>query len=347
MRNKLLLIIVITLCVTCLSMGLVAFTMIDNDEEKNNNGNNVIFKNNSSNTDFDNINYINSFEVNDFTGTKINTIDIKSKVYKSGEITVLDSDFKISDEALRRMNELINGYGAQTAFMIVSLDDGMSIGYNVDRKFQTASSIKAPYALSVAREIAKGNVDKKQLLTYKEKHFSIGTGVIKNSDFGTQFTVEDLIKYSLHESDNIAHIMLHDYFGVNTYNNHLKNLGATELSLARSNPWGYITPRSSALIWQDIYNFAIEDTEGIEFINILSNGKYNYFKEVLPGVPSASKTGFAAYDVVETGIVFDEKPYICIVIANKGGNIGAYTQVLKMINEVNNIMTEYKDYSSK
>ena len=139
--------------------------------------------------------------------------------------------------------------------------------------------------------------------------------------------------------------MLHDEFGVKGYNNMLKSIGTKQLYLSAGNPWGFMSPRSAALLWQDIYNFAIEDTEGIEFINILSNGKYNYFKEVLPGVPSASKTGFAAYDVVETGIVFDEKPYICIVIANKGGNIGAYTQVLKMINEVNNIMNEYKEYS--
>lgn len=338
MRNKLLLIIVVTLCVTCLSMGLVAFYMIDNNSDTNNE---FVLKNKS---DFDNLNYINSFEVSDFSGTQINTIDIKSKVYQAGKITVLDSDFKISEKSENKMYELINGYGAPTAFMIVSLDDGMSIGYNVDKKFQTASSVKAPYALSVAREIAKGNADGKQLLTYKEKHFSIGTGVIKNSDFGTQFTVDDLIKYSLHESDNVAHIMLHDYYGVNVYNDYLKKLGASEMSLARSNPWGFFTPRSSALVWQDIYNFAIEDTKGIEFLNILSNGKYNYFKEVLPGIPSASKTGFASYDVVETGIVFDEKPYICIVVANKGGNIGAYTQVLKMINEVNNIMSEYKTF---
>ena len=36
-----------------------------------------------------------------------------------------------------------------------------------------------------------------------------------------------------------------------------------------------------------------------------------------------------------------------VIIANKGGNIGAYTQVLKMISSVNNIMNEYKDYCEK
>jgi hypothetical protein len=156
--------------------------------------------------------------------------------------------------------------------------------------------------------------------------------------------VDELIKYSLHESDNVAHQMLHNYFGVKVHNQHMKNLGANELSLSQSSPWGFITPRSGALVWQDIYNFAIEDTEGIKFMNILANGKYNYFKEVMPTIPSASKTGFAAYDVVETGIVFDDKPYIAIVIANKGGNRGAYTQVLQIISHMNDVMNEYKAY---
>jgi hypothetical protein len=67
----------------------------------------------------------------------------------------------------------------------------------------------------------------------------------------------------------------------------------------------------------------------------------------MPGIPSASKTGFADYDVVETGIVFDEKPYISIIMANKGGNIGAYTQVLKMISATNDVMNEYKEYCNQ
>ena len=61
---------------------------------------------------------------------------------------------------------------------------------------------------------------------------------------------------------------------------------------------------------------------------------------------SASKTGFASKDVIETGIVFDkEYPYIAIAIANKGGKIGAYTEVLKLINYINDIMNEYVKYN--
>lgn len=295
-------------------------------------------------TDFDSLNYMDSFDVSDFGEMKLNNIDIASKSYTSNTISVVDSNFKISDELLNSINETISGYGASSSFYIVSLNDGMSIGYNVDKKFETASSIKAPYALYIYKEIDAGNIDPNQQITYEEKYYNKGTGIIKKSDFGTVYTVRDLVYYSLFESDNIAHAMLHRTFGVKGYNEMLKNLGTKQLYLTAGNPWGYTSARSAALVWQEIYNFSIKSDEGITFLNILSNGKYNYFKEVMPSLPSASKTGFASKDVVETGIVFGNQPYIAIAIANKGGNIGAYTQVLKLVSHMNDIMNEYETY---
>ena len=295
-------------------------------------------------TDFDNMTYVDSFDVSDFADSKVSTIDIASKKYTSNTITVLDSDFKISDELLLEINNSINSYGAGVSLYIVSLNDGMTIGYNVDKGFETASSIKAPYALYIYKEIEAGNINPDQLISYEEKYYNKGTGIIKKSDFGTTYSVKDLVYYSLNDSDNIAHIMLHKNFGVKGYNDMLKNLGTKQLYLTAGNPWGYTSSRSAALVWQEIYNFSLQGNEGIEFLNILSNGKYNYFKEVMPTIPSASKTGFASKDVVETGIVFGEHPYIAISIANKGGNICAYTQVLKLVSYMNDIMNEYDIY---
>ncbi len=322
--------------------AILSFSLLSNNSqavslECENNSNNI-------KTDFDTLNYMDSFDVSDFTEMKINTIDIASKNYISNQVTILDSDFRISENLLNEINDSISSYGASCSFYIVSLNDEMSIGYNVDKNFETASSIKAPYALYIYEEIAAGNIDPNQKITYEEKYYNKGTGVIKKSDFGTVYTVRDLVYYSLTESDNIAHIMLHKTFGVKGYNEMLKNLGAKQLYLTAGNPWGYTSSRSFALIWQEIYNFSLKNDEGITFLNILSNGKYNYFKEVMPSLSSASKTGFANKDVVETGIVFGNQPYIAIAMANKGGNIGAYTQVLKLISYMNDIMNEYDDY---
>lgn len=338
--NKQYTLIIILLCVCAiLSFGILSkeSNAVATNCETTNTGNIGV-------TDFDNMTYVDSFDVSDFADSKVSTIDIASKKYTSNTITVLDSDFKISDELLLEINNSINSYGAGVSFYIVSLNDGMTIGYNVDKGFETASSIKAPYALYIYKEIAAGNINPDQLISYEEKYYNKGTGIIKKSDFGTTYSVKDLVYYSLNDSDNIAHIMLHKNFGVKGYNDMLKNLGTKQLYLTAGNPWGYTSSRSAALVWQEIYNFSLQGNEGIEFLNILSNGKYNYFKEVMPTIPSASKTGFASKDVVETGIVFGEHPYIAIAIANKGGNIGAYTQVLKLVSYMNDIMNEYDVY---
>ena len=52
-------------------------------------------------------------------------------------------------------------------------------------------------------------------------------------------------------------------------------------------------------------------------------------------------------DVVETGIVFDEKPYIAIAMANKGGNYSAYSEVLRLIGCMDDVMDEYNAYTKK
>ena len=287
------------------------------------------------------------FDVSDMSYSEKNTIDLVSKSYGS-DITVLDSDFQISEKTLQRLHETIDNYGQSTSFYIVSLTDGMTVGYNVDRQFETASSIKAPYAFWVYREIAKGNIDPNQLITYRESYWNEGTGVVKFSSFGSTFTVKELLYYSLNDSDNIAHMLLHGTFGVNGYNAMLRELGTKQLYLSPGGPWGFTSARSAAIIWQAIYNFSLEDPTGIELLNILSNGKYNYYKVVLPDMPSASKTGFAKKDVVETGIVFDpRRPYIAIAMANKGGNISAYSEVLRLIGCMDDVMTEYDEYLGK
>lgn len=340
-RYKFILVLSVTCTILSLVLASVSFSFAVNYSKQNANTDKL------TSGDFDKLFYeenFNYFDVSDFAEKEINTVDIASKKYKSNTISIADTDFKISEELTKEIYTTIKDYGKKNSFYMVSLNDGMSVGYNVDSVYETASSIKAPYALYVYKEIAKGNIDRNQLITYKEKHENKGTGSVKNKEFGTQLTVEELVYYSLHESDNVAHIMLHDEFGVKGYNNMLKKLGTKQLYLSSSNPWGFTSPRSAAILWQDIYNFSITNEEGIEFLNILSNVMYNYYDEVVPDLPSASKAGFAKKDVVVTGIIFDENPYIAIAVANTGGNIGTNKQVIKLIDHMDEIMTEYEHY---
>ena len=142
-----------------------------------------------------------SFDVSDFSGANVNTIDIPSISYDYNQISVRGSDFRISDDLQAKIMDAINSYGASSSFYIVSLNDGMSVGYNIDKQYETASSIKAPYALYVYEEIAKGNINPDQEFEYTSNFYNKGTGIIKNSDFGTKYNVRQLVYYSLTESD--------------------------------------------------------------------------------------------------------------------------------------------------
>ena len=48
---------------------------------------------------------------------------------------------------------------------------------------------------------------------------------------------------------------------------------------------------------------------------------------------------------IDPDVVIDKiKENLNVKFANKGGNIGAYTQVVKLIKAMNDIMTEYNTY---
>ena len=168
MKNRYKFILVLSVTCTILSLCLASFSF---SVAVNSNNKEEVHALDSG--DFDKLFYeenFHYFEVSDFAEKDINKINIAAKKYKTNTITVTDSDFKISEKLSNDIYKTIKDYGKKNSFYMVSLDDGMTVGYNVDSVYETASSIKAPYALYVYKEIAKGNIDRNHLITYKEKH---------------------------------------------------------------------------------------------------------------------------------------------------------------------------------
>ena len=272
------------------------------------------------------------------------TADILNTQFNNNVLEVHNTNYSLSNDLSNQIWQVINSYGYGSSFMLIDLSTGMMAGYNVDSAYETASSIKVIYAYYICTEISKGNIDPNQEIEYLSKYYNKGTGLIKNSEYGTKYTVKELIRLSLHESDNIAHIMLHATFGVDGFNQMLSDLGCSKLYLTKTNPWGFTSPRSAALVWQEIYHFAYNDETGLQLFNILLNNKYNYYKEVLgEDTISVSKTGWANSSVIQSGIIFrNGTPYIAMAMARKVDGSNAYGQVLKLIRVMGAIIDEYE-----
>ena len=173
-------------------------------------------------------------------------------------------------------------------------------------------------------------------------YYNDGTGVVKNSEFGTMYKVRDLIRDTIVYSDNTAYKMLHGRFGVLDYNAMLDNLGVKRLHLTYANPWGLTDLRSLAIIWQEIYNFSLEDEEyGREYLNLLSENIYNYLKETRPKTFSATKEGFTDDVTIESGILFESHPILVVVGANKAYDKEPVRQVKYLLSRLNLIIDEY------
>ena len=214
----------------------------------------------------------------------------------------------------------------------------MSVGYNASDSFPTASTVKLGMALYAYKQIAAGNAKLTDRITYRPSHYCDGSGVLINSaSYGQSFTLKYLLHVMIHDSDNIAYYMVHDYFGTYGYNEMLRSLGGFNFHYS-TRTWGYLAPHELGLIWREIYRFRSTCWEGEYFFNELLNAKFNFIKQGLDYKYKniAHKSGFNAKGYHDSAIVFGERPYIMVIMMSPsiGYNQGYLSKLAYMLDEV-------------
>lgn len=271
-------------------------------------------------------------------------INIKDDVFSNKKVSVCNTDFEISEEVTNQINKHINAFGGDCSFIAINLNDGMSFGYNVDKSYQTASTIKAAFSLYSFKEIDKGNGSLDEMKVYEKKFIKGGSGVLKNKEVGTSYSLKDLFYYTINYSDNVAYYMVHDRFYSDSYNNFLSELGCKQLYLRNGAKWGFIDARSMALIWQEIYKYKEETSNGQYLFELLTNAEYNYIREGMEKYESAHKSGWTQRETHDSGIVFAEDDYIVVILNNNNGKYSAKSQLLKLSSCIEQVIDEYTIY---
>ncbi len=205
--------------------------------------------------------------------------------------------------------------------------------YNVDLIHNTASTIKAPYAAY----ILQSDADLSEVLVMEKRHIFTGSGVLKNKEPGSKFTVAELIRYMITRSDNTAYAMLLERFGTQGFKEYAKRLNV-DFKLPSG---GYTTckAREMAAFLLDIYNF--QGTErGNLLIKHMKNCSYSLQIPKAVSHEVAHKFGFiyegkAFHDM---GIVFAPTPYIEIIFTRINGTVydtKAFIQIGKLVEKLN------------
>lgn len=138
------------------------------------------------------------------------------------------------------------------ATMCVYADDlrGHVVERGADEAFESASTIKIFVLGCLYDQAEKGKACLDEELTYEQKHFVDGSGMIRALGTGARLRAADAATLMIICSDNIATNMLIDYLGLDTINAFIRSIGCASTTLHRrlasdnwGEPLGTITPR--------------------------------------------------------------------------------------------------------
>jgi beta-lactamase class A len=146
---------------------------------------------------------------------------------------------------------------------IKDLKTNMEYGVNEDVFFPPASISKLPYGILALKYIDEGKLTFDTRLTLEQRHKFYTTDPMYNFANGSTWSVSDLLRLLLVDSDNIPMNMLEEYFGgVDSFNTQIAALGITNFTRYPHQA----TPRAVGKTFEMIYKGEVLSTNSIEIL---------------------------------------------------------------------------------
>ncbi len=256
-----------------------------------------------------------------------------------GELTV-KGHYTPSDDALDALYKALDDYGHEVGFTAIDIDTGMTLSYNAKTKYESASVIKAAYVYYVCTLIDKGEASLDDVIVYTEADAVHKNGTIGKSEFGTEYTLRDVIKYTVKKSDNEGYYMLVRTFGRSGYDEFIKSLGANSCVISSSR-WPKITASDFALLWREIYDYGNETATGEWLYNLFLNVDYKHFFKDALSVKTANKAGWNDESYNDSGVVYGDRTYIFVLLADASYYDSSTKLYNKIVEAVNGLISEY------
>lgn len=251
-------------------------------------------------------------------------------------------DIEVSDEELTALLEAVTACEYNVSFKAVSIDGSRAISYNSEAEYFPASTIKAAYMLYCYQQIDAENGTFDEEMVYTSKYFHDGTGEVKDSEEGTVYTLGELMRRTIWNSDNSAYAMCAERWGKDGYNELMQQIGAERLMFPSYSIWAHDTNVGDFIIlWKSIYDYFQTETEGAKaFYDSATNCKWNFFGAGIKDCVIAQKYGWAEEAFSNAGIIYGENgTYLLSVFTDSEGdeaNKKEYAAIVRMIHKIMN-----------
>jgi beta-lactamase class A len=227
---------------------------------------------------------------------------------------------------------------------VKDLTTGLSSGVNESANMPAASTIKIPVMVEVFRQMAAGNFDLNRHVTLERPDRDDGWGDLVYSHPGNRYSVANLLRLMITESDNTATNMLIRLVGRVHINQTMARLGLRQTRLAdyirsdgdirslRTSPLDM-----SRLLEQMAHDELIDAWSSRAMIAILTGQRHNgLLPQPLPaGTQIAHKTGTLHDTLNDVGIVYlNNCPYIIAVLTTQLPTLDAGRQFIRGVSRI-------------
>lgn len=263
----------------------------------------------------------------------------------------------------RNVNDYVNNSKAgknidEIAVYFRDLDKGKWFGINENIEFAPASLVKIPVVVNYVKESENDPAVLSKKLTLNENlelDLAEQNGYQyykpeKKIEIGKEYTVEELITYSLEYSDNNAHALLVTSKDFDEFTQTIKDL---DLYGSVQKPYDTISVKDYSSIFRILYNATYLSQKNSEWVlSILAQGRFDkgLRKGVPQDVPVANKFGEKGYiyenpdpnkfsttpmlQLHDCGIIYDpDNPYLLCIMTH-GSDYSAQEKVIQNISKI-------------
>ena len=217
------------------------------------------------------------------------------------------------------LDGMLARHGDNLSVYFENLETGFIYRYNASRVYFSASVPKAIYALYIYQRAERGEADLNSMHEYTCADIVGGSGIIhQNYAIGTAFSLRELLRLNISESDNVATLMLRRIKGIDGYKNFIRDIGGNPNNVGDRIMNSYLTANEAGLFAREI--FAYIESGGRYSHEFKDHMLNNQFPFIVSDYPVASKTGWTSPTAWhDMAIVYAPSPYILVILSAREG----------------------------
>lgn len=203
---------------------------------------------------------------------------------------------------IEELNDLFKSSNTYHSFLYQDITTGLTISYNEDAPIYASNSIYAPLAIYLMEEA--NNINLNDILVYKNE----------------QHKVEELIKYTISDNDNIAYnILLNKYKREKLLKFWSKK--GTKNIFALNTTLGITSAKDASIYMKELYNaYLTNKNNNTKILNYFKNTNMKFINNKDGFYDTFNKGGYNEKVIHDTAIVNDKNPYILIIMSYTNEN---------------------------